>query len=129
MASFGQRLLELRKHRNLKQRELAELMGISLRAWQYYESGEKRPDYEGLLKLADFFEVSLDYITGKTDEKKIYSSDRGLEAEFLKWVEENLEEEFYYDFDASPEEAKAQMMADLRYLWEREKKRGKKGDK
>ena len=47
----------------------AEYLGVSRWSVHNYESGKNRPDYEGLLKLADYFEVSLDYLTGRTDER------------------------------------------------------------
>lgn len=45
-----------------------EYLGISTRAYQYYESGERYPDFEGLLALADYFQVSIDYLVGRSDE-------------------------------------------------------------
>ena len=127
MSTFADRLSSLRKKRNLKQREMAELMGISLRAWQYYESGEKMPDVDGLAKIAEFFGVSTDYLLGKTDHPQQGPAEKRdttpEQAEFLRWVAENVSEVFFYDFDKSPEESKKQLMADLRYMWEREKKK------
>ncbi len=63
------RLKELRLQKNVTQKAMGELLGITTRAYQYYESGERYPDYEGLLALADYFEVSLDYLTGRSDER------------------------------------------------------------
>jgi transcriptional regulator with XRE-family HTH domain len=125
LSTLDSRLLELRKKKGLKQREMAEFMGISLRAWQYYESGEKKPDVDGLTRLADFFDVSMDYLSGRSDDPN--PPERGEvspeEAEFLKWVDENLEGSFFYDFDKSPEDSKKYMMETLRMVWEREKGR------
>lgn len=95
-----------------------------------YKRVTREPDLETLRRFAEFFDVTLDFLGGKSDQTQ-GGEDKGKsvseeESTFLKWVEDNLEDEFYYDFDASPEESKAQMMADLRYLWEREKKRNKK---
>jgi len=95
-----------------------------------YELGSREPDLETLRRFAEFFDVTLDFLGGKSDQPQ-GGEDKGKnvgeeEAKFLKWVEDNLEDECYYDFDASPEESKAQLMADLRYLWEREKKKNKK---
>lgn len=47
---------------------MGEYLGISTRAYQYYESGERYPDFEGLLALADYFQVSIDYLVGRSDE-------------------------------------------------------------
>lgn len=67
MRDFGEVLRELRKERKVSQRELGELLGISDRNIRFYESGEHRPDFEGLLLLADYFGVSLDYLVGRSD--------------------------------------------------------------
>ncbi|MCI8909740.1 MAG: helix-turn-helix transcriptional regulator [Oscillibacter sp.] len=69
MKIFGLRLKELRKEKKKKQNELAEYLGVSLRTYQYYESATHYPDVPGLLKLADFFEVSIDYLLGRSDQR------------------------------------------------------------
>lgn len=63
------RLKVLRKKRGFTQTQVAEYLGLKLRAYQYYESGEHRPEYEKLMALADFFEVTTDYLLGRTDER------------------------------------------------------------
>ena len=45
-------------------------MGLSERAYQHYELGEKEPSLGNIVKLADFFEVSADYLLGRSDERK-----------------------------------------------------------
>ena len=58
MKIFAQRLKELRKENKRTQSELAEILGITARAYQYYEGGEHYPDVSGLMKLADYFGVT-----------------------------------------------------------------------
>lgn len=58
--TFAEHLLQLRKERGLKQPELVEQLGISLRAYQYYERGEREPQLSVLIALADFYNISLD---------------------------------------------------------------------
>lgn len=65
---LAERLKELRRSRGVTQTQVAEYLGLKLRAYQYYESGEHRPEYEKLMALADFFEVTTDYLLGRTDE-------------------------------------------------------------
>ena len=65
MAKFSERLRELRKERGLKQREMAEICGLKLRGYQQYEYNESYPEVPGLVALADFFGVSLDYLVGR----------------------------------------------------------------
>ena len=71
MAAFSDRLKELRSERGLKQREMAELCGLKLRGYQQYEYAEAYPTVPGLLFLADYFNVSLDYLMGRTDKREV----------------------------------------------------------
>ncbi|WP_304459253.1 helix-turn-helix domain-containing protein [Alicyclobacillus sendaiensis] len=67
MASFSERLSELIAARGVQKKELAKYLGISYRNLRHYETGERKPDFDGLLKLAEFFDVSLDYLVGLSD--------------------------------------------------------------
>lgn len=58
--TFSEHLLWLRKNRNYKQQEVAEGAGLSLRAYQNYERGQREPQMSVLIALADFYELSLD---------------------------------------------------------------------
>ena len=71
MATFSERLRELRMERGLKQREMAEVCGLKLRGYQQYEYNESYPEVPGLVALADYFGVSLDYLMGRTDVRVI----------------------------------------------------------
>lgn len=53
----------------LKQSDVAAHLGIAVRSYQYYEAGRRRPDYESLVALADYFGVTTDYLLGRTDEE------------------------------------------------------------
>jgi len=67
---LGNRLRYLRKTLNLTQSELANKLGITRGTYAHYEIGKREPDYETLQKIADFFEVSTDYLLGRTDNPK-----------------------------------------------------------
>ena len=69
MATFEERLTALRKEKGISQADLGEILGVTRWSVLNYEAGKNRPDYEGLMTLADYFEVSLDYLTGRTDQK------------------------------------------------------------
>lgn len=69
MSKFSARLKEIRAASGKKQREAAECVGIQLRSYQAYESGDREPNIDGLITLADFFDVSLDYLMGRKDER------------------------------------------------------------
>ncbi len=66
---FGERLKKLRRERKVPQKELAEYLGISIRGYQFYESEDNEPNVKTLIALADFYQVSIDYLVGRTDEK------------------------------------------------------------
>ena len=67
MTPFNERLKEVRKGRKKKQREAADLLGIHVRTYQYYEGGSIEPDIAALIRLADYFDVSLDILMGRYD--------------------------------------------------------------
>ncbi|MBJ6363612.1 helix-turn-helix domain-containing protein [Paenibacillus sp. GCM10012307] len=62
--TMGDRLRELRLRKNISQEEVARRVGITRSAYSHYEINNRQPVYETLIKLANFFEVSLDYIIG-----------------------------------------------------------------
>ncbi len=62
---FAQNLCELRKQSNLTQKQLAEALNTTQRKVSYWEKGMVEPDLEMLWLIADFFDVSVDYIIGK----------------------------------------------------------------
>lgn len=65
--SFPERLVELRKSRQFTQKQVYEGVGMSPIGYQRYEYGDREPAYKQLLALADFFNVSLDYLVGRSD--------------------------------------------------------------
>ncbi len=64
---IGNRLKELRNKKSITQEELGKTIGLSKQTISTYELGTREPDNDTLLKLADFFAVSLDYLLGRTD--------------------------------------------------------------
>ncbi|PWI50197.1 helix-turn-helix domain-containing protein [Sulfoacidibacillus thermotolerans] len=70
MSNFYSRLVELRKERSLTQKQLAQAIGANERGIRFYEAGAKQPTMDSLIKLADFFNVSLDYLVGRSDDAR-----------------------------------------------------------
>ncbi len=64
------RLKELRTAKGMTQSEVAKLIGYSSLSYARYEKGEREPDINTLCKLADYFEVSVDYLIGRTVQEK-----------------------------------------------------------
>lgn len=69
MSSFSERLQQLKIERNLLQKDIANDNNISLRAYQYYERGQREPTLSVLVTLATYFDVSLDYLTGRIENR------------------------------------------------------------
>ena len=67
MQILAKRLKELREERRIYQRELAEILGMSFRGYQNYETGQSEPKLATLIVLADYYQVSIDYLVGRTD--------------------------------------------------------------
>ena len=63
------RLKKLRKERNISQLKLALDLNMNQNSISRYENGEREADYETLIKFADYFGVSLDYLLGRTENK------------------------------------------------------------
>ena len=68
---LSKRLKQCRKEKGLSQREVAIFCDITEKTYQNYELMTREPKLEILIKIADSFNVSLDYLTGRTDTKQI----------------------------------------------------------
>lgn len=64
------RLKELRESKRLTQKEVAEIIGYSEISYARYEKGEREPDISTLCKLAEYFNVTVDYLIGRGNLKK-----------------------------------------------------------
>lgn len=69
MITFGERLKELRNSKKLTQKQLADIFYLNKSSISRYENNSQMPENEILQKLADFFEVSIDYLLCRTDEQ------------------------------------------------------------
>ena len=63
------RLKELRLEKKLSQQDLADIMDVSLRQYRRYETGEFEPSLSGWIFLADYYQVSLDYLVGRSADR------------------------------------------------------------
>ena len=71
---FSEKLKTLRTQKQVRQKDIAAAMGVSLRAYQYYETDTKEPTMSNLIALADYFDVSIDYLVGRTDNPTFHKS-------------------------------------------------------
>ena len=68
---FGRRLQSERVLAGKSRKEVADYLGVSLTTISYWETGVNYPTTEILMKLADLYQVSIDYLLGRTEEKKL----------------------------------------------------------
>ena len=67
MKIFAERLLELRKERGISQKKLAVALGLSDAVICYWETDRSEPTAPNIVRVADYFDVSADYLLGRTD--------------------------------------------------------------
>ena len=67
---YLKRLRDLREDHDLTQEKIAQKINITQRAYAFYEKGDRDIPIEVLIKLADYYNVSIDYIVGRCDTKK-----------------------------------------------------------
>jgi len=67
MPDFFSRIVEIRHSKKLLQKDVAEAIGVTVRQYQRYEKAEHQPTLPVIIKLADYFDVSADYLLGRSD--------------------------------------------------------------
>lgn len=88
------RLKELRKQKKLRQQDVADAINCSQAVYSRYENGEREPSKIVLNSLADFYNVSVDYILGRDQDVDVHpSSDNDVEIRFLARGGEHLSPE------------------------------------
>ena len=78
MNSFSQRLTQLRESRELSKKQLSSILHVSDSCVSQYENGSSMPGYDTLLRISQYFGVSLDYLLGNSIKESTYP----LEGEF-----------------------------------------------
>ena len=68
MATFSTRLQELKETKKLLQKDAAKALDVPLRTYQRYEHGQQEPQLSTLIRMADFYGVTLDYLAGRSDQ-------------------------------------------------------------
>lgn len=82
MAQFDRILKLLRNEKNMSQQELADALGISKSSINMYERGERQPNFEVLETIADYFNVDIDYLLGRTTKTTRTVSSQTIAAHF-----------------------------------------------
>ena len=68
---LNERLKKLRAVKNVTQQRVADELGVTVGNVQKFEYGTARPKLDNVIKIADFFDVSIDYLVGRTDNPQI----------------------------------------------------------
>jgi len=74
--SFSFRLKELRKANDLTLEQLGKDIGSTKATMSNFETGQKKPSLDMIIKLADYFQVSIDYLVGRTDDPTFHRTKR-----------------------------------------------------
>ncbi len=126
MSTLGIRIKSLRIECNLSQIQLAKALGISNVQLSRYESGDRKPDPETLLLIANFLDVSTDYLLGRVASDH---SENGFDpiVEIDKIIKENgMEQAAFYEIERwkalSPEEIK-ELESYFMYVTDKAKKK------
>ncbi|MDE5737573.1 MAG: helix-turn-helix domain-containing protein [Oscillospiraceae bacterium] len=85
------RLKELRKNKGVSQEQVAHDLGLSLRGYQNYEYGQREPNIETILKLAEYYNVTVDYLLEK---ETIQPLDQFENLKFTKEMEKKANEDY-----------------------------------
>lgn len=102
---LGSRLKELRIEKNYEQKRISEEFSLSRGTYSLYESNQRRPSYEILVKFADYYNVSVDYLLGRDDSRTVtefrkFSSYSENEMGIIHMVHEmdNIHQKSAFDF-------------------------------
>ncbi|MDD2571779.1 MAG: helix-turn-helix transcriptional regulator [Eubacteriales bacterium] len=80
LETFAMRLKKLRKEKNLRQDDVAVELNVSRQTISKYERAEREPDFDMLFKIAIYFDVSIDYLFGRSRSRRVnYLDDNALE--------------------------------------------------
>ena len=101
MSTFGERLKELRQEKNMFATQLAKILEVESATISNWEKDIRTPKKDMLIKIADYFDCSLDYLVGRTDNKdsKVISSE--YENHMV-----SFEIDRKYPYDLSPEDVR-----------------------
>lgn len=113
MSSLGMRIKKLREQNNISQKDFAKKIDVSNVVLSRYESDERKPDYDTLEKIADYFEVTVDFLLGrpKTPASSPLQKD---EEEFQAFANDPSLQKWYKELPKSKEED----LRKLRKMWE-----------
>jgi transcriptional regulator with XRE-family HTH domain len=102
--TFGKRLRSLRKQKNMTQKDLADIFKLSESTIGMYERDEREPSFEFVKRIADLFNVTTDYLLGRTNDSNLIKK-----ANILKLKNPELVS-FFKELDDAPIERREQLL-------------------
>lgn len=126
---FGERLSLLRKNKKLSQQELANRLNISKSSLAMYETNKREPNFETVDRLATYFEVTTDYLLGRSNYPTLDQSSSDFADKHGIFESKDEEREFSMDYESWTEEEKEEMREFVRFKMEQRKKKQQKSDK
>ena len=88
---FAKRLRELRRELHLRQEDVAAELNVSRQTISKYERGDREPDYYMLNRLADYYEVSIDFLFGRSRVKQLLYPSHSSKADSISQVAEQAD--------------------------------------
>lgn len=90
---FSERLKRLRSEKGVMQKDVADYLGITSSAYGFYEQSKRQPDNDTLQKLADYFNVSIDYLLGRSDIRNTSNLVSDLSASYFANIKGEIKPE------------------------------------
>lgn len=128
MITFSDRLKELRKEKRLTQKQLAQILFIDDTSISKYENGKNGPENVILQQMADYFEVSIDYLLGRTDtyvpqdlaqwNPSLNEKDNKSLDKIVENFENGLSGDIMLDGEILDEETKELLLKSVRHAYE-----------
>jgi transcriptional regulator with XRE-family HTH domain len=113
---LGERITSLRESKDIKQNYLADKLGLTKYQLNRYEKGNSKPDPDIIVKIADFFDVTTDFLLGHTD-----NPGKDYEEEFEAFRNRPDLEVWYKDLPNSSEE-EIEMLKEVFEIWKKRNK-------
>lgn len=111
---YGAIFKSLRTEKKLSQQELADHMQINRSTYARYETSQTQPDFDTLFKLATFYDVSIDYLLGYSDEKNTYANITPTQKTILNFFENSPS----LSFDEGEAETLQKVLQDVETYYE-----------
>ena len=94
MVKIADRIKQLRKKKGVSQSQLAKAIGVKNNTVSTWERGTRKPDFDALQLLSNYFEVSFEYLLGNSDKKdaRIKPSPKGLDSYALSAIADEIKE-------------------------------------